>query len=182
MHIKQADYDTLIRHSAMLKNTIAILENLREFGSVAELEAVQSAIRQLNEASTETNDVLAMLDAKRRKVSRVRQRIDRIIRVLPIPTTVLVALFGIYKNGQGVLLVSFFALLLLLMLTLFKHVPVTFIEIIATTAIGVVFIVTMYSSGSIQEFVNRYSAEITAVSLLYALVLPWFTKLANSTK
>lgn len=180
--MEQTDYDDLLRHSAMLKKTITILENLREFGSIVELEAVRSVTQQLQAAALETSDTLERIDAKRKRVLRVRQRIDRVVRVLPIPTIVLVALFSVYRHGQGILLISFCALLLLLVLTLLKNVAVTFTEIAAIIAIGVVFTVAMYSSGPIQSFVTRYSAEISAVSLLYALVLPWFTRLANSTQ
>ncbi len=178
--MEQTDYDALVRHSVMLKDTIAILEKkLCDFESVAELDAVQSVIQQLQAASAETNDALVKIESKRERASKVRQRIDRIIRVLPIPTIALVTFFGVYRNGQGIVLISFCAVLLLLLLTLVKNLAVTFTEITAIIAIGVVFTIAMYSSESIRGFVTRYAAEISAVSLLYALVLPWFTKSAN---
>jgi hypothetical protein len=177
--MKQTDYDALIRHSVMLKNTVRILEGLREFQSVAELDAVQSVIHKLRAASSETNETLVKIEAKRERALKVQQRIDQITRVLPIPTIALVTFLGVYKNGQGVVLISFCTVLFLLLLTLVKNLAVTFKEFTAIFAIGTVFIIAIYSSELIRGFVTRYSAEISAASLLYALVLPWFTKSTN---
>ena len=67
--MEETDYDDLLRHSAMLKNAIAIVENLREFRSVAELEAVQSVTQQLQAAALETNGALERIAARRSKAS-----------------------------------------------------------------------------------------------------------------
>jgi hypothetical protein len=174
--MEKNDYDALKRHSATLNDAIDSLKKIQQFETIVELEKEKSVIQQLQDAKEETDTILAKIDEECRKASIFRHRVDFIIKVLPIPTIVLVGLFAILKNGSGVLLVAYFAILLLLLLVLFKKMSIGIKEITVTIAVGVAFVCALHFSKWFQGFVRNNAAEIGAVSLVYALILPLFSK------
>src|SRR5271157_2875131 len=99
--MQKTDYDALLRHSEMLKDLLKNLEKQYEFGSVTELEKVRSIIQQVKAASSETNDAIARIDAKRKNVEKVRKYVNRITVVLAFLTVILVAFFGIYRMDRA---------------------------------------------------------------------------------